>query len=150
MATYKGKDVQGVLEQFRATLEERDLIHPGDSIGTDDATLQCAGSPRQAVCRLYYLLTASVQTFPARTRVQRGQGARDVGALPGMAQDGGGRRHRRAVQATRPVRCMCLPFFKVGGADCAHHTRVSSIRRRKRCTSTAGLWRGIRYVDANP
>ena len=56
MATYKGKDVQGVLEQFRATLEERDLIHPGDSIGTDDATLQCAGSPRQAVCRLYLLL----------------------------------------------------------------------------------------------
>ena len=42
MATYKGKDVQGILEQFRATLEERDLIHPGDSIGTDDATLQCA------------------------------------------------------------------------------------------------------------
>lgn len=30
---------QAVLEQFRAELEKQDLIHDGDSIGTDDETL---------------------------------------------------------------------------------------------------------------
>ena len=32
-------DQQHVLEQFRETLELRDLIHEGDTIGTDDPTL---------------------------------------------------------------------------------------------------------------
>ena len=57
MATLGAEDVQGALERFRAALEERDLIHPGDSIGTDDATLLCAVSFLYISCRLD-LLTA--------------------------------------------------------------------------------------------
>lgn len=30
-----------LLEQFRRHLEQEDLIHEGDTIGTDDATLLC-------------------------------------------------------------------------------------------------------------
>ena len=119
-----GKDVQGALERFRAALEEHDLIHPGDSIGIDDATLLCAGSLFKAFCRMFADGGCSLiwQTIPARTPVRRGQGTRDVVELPGMAQDRGRRRHRRAVQAARSARRLCTPLLMhlAGNTDCGN------------------------------
>ena len=39
------KDKEAILKQFRETLQEQDLIHDGDTIGTDDDTLLCVQPP---------------------------------------------------------------------------------------------------------
>ena len=39
------KDKEAILKQFRETLQQQDLIHDGDSIGTDDDTLLYVQSP---------------------------------------------------------------------------------------------------------
>lgn len=46
MAPPSKEKQQEILKQFRAGLEKQDLIHDGDTIGTDDATLLYVPSPR--------------------------------------------------------------------------------------------------------
>jgi hypothetical protein len=61
------KDEGAVLKQFREELVQEDMLHEGDSIGTDDETLLCVA---------IYSITGFVhddecisQTFPPSTTV---------------------------------------------------------------------------------
>lgn len=51
------KDEAALVKQFREELVEEDLLHDGDSVGTDDATLLQVLSARTAVDVLMLLQT---------------------------------------------------------------------------------------------
>lgn len=81
-----------VLEQFREQLEQRDLIHDGDTIGTDDATLLYA-----LVSTGYRVVGADaivVQTLPTCATVRPQGSDHYVGELPELAEECGGGRYR--------------------------------------------------------
>ena len=49
MSEPSADELKAILEKFRAELEEQDLIHEGDTIGTDDCTLKYVPRSRDMV-----------------------------------------------------------------------------------------------------
>lgn len=80
-----------ILKQFREQLKQRDLIHDGDTIGADDATLlYVLCSVRHWVVDSDAILT---QTLPAGAALRPQGRNHDVGELPELAEDRGGGRY---------------------------------------------------------
>ena len=148
MATYKGKDVQGVLEQFRAALEERDLIHPEDTIGADDPTLLFVASLSNFFCRLCVLTASFCGTGRRFLRARQFDVDKSV-AMWAHCQE-----WRKTVagdgidelcKRLDPLDvCVFRSLCSLLGRD--HRMRARSIRSRRRWTSTAGPSHGTRYA----